>query len=115
MFEIVIVRISQDAFSPHPGPILEPDPELVALISESEIKRDPIDKIDPSYQELPGPIPEPSELFDTTVEFQIVVSSMREIPPYEEHDGPTPQSDPDALAPISESEIKRDPIDNIDP
>jgi hypothetical protein len=57
-------------------PMPQPDPEQVASISESEIKTDPIDAIDPSNHEFPMPTPQPSEPLDTIVEDQIETFSI---------------------------------------
>jgi hypothetical protein len=78
--KIVRLSTSEDPDLQYPAPIAGLYPEAVATTRESEIKRHPIDNLALSSHEEPVPIPAPSELLDTTVEFQIVMQPILETP-----------------------------------
>jgi hypothetical protein len=92
----------------------EPHPALVASMCESEIKRDPIDDFDSASPVVLVPIPDPWPCRDTTVEFQTLMSSMREIARSYDGPVPTPELYIGSITSICESEIKRDPIHDFD-
>jgi hypothetical protein len=83
-------------------------------ISESEIKRDPIDELAPVFSDAPAPTPVPPFAGETTAEFRISMFSIPKIAPCKEYPVPTPEPQFVITASASESEIRRDPIDEFD-
>jgi hypothetical protein len=96
-------------------PIPAPASVLVAQICESEIPSDPIQEFDPAFHVRPVPIPEPDPAFATTVVFPMLIPSIRELPPPVQYPVPIQEHHTVLLASTCESEIKRDPIDELDP
>jgi hypothetical protein len=86
---------------------------LLASRCESEIETTPME-LDPELKPLAVPIPEPlDELFATTVEFQIVSSSIRELPAAVPA-APIPEPCSVLLASTYEPEIEVNPME-LDP
>jgi hypothetical protein len=113
--KIVIPNMSENPPElPEPVPIPQPDRELVASMSESEIRRDLISDQDSEPRAHPALIAEPPELFTTTAEFEIVRSLMAEIPLSSQIPVPIPESGPELLTSIYERESNIDPIEDLD-
>jgi hypothetical protein len=88
---------------------------LFDLICEPEIRRDPIDEFDPAVIDHPDPIPAPCPAWATILESQMFRSSIREVPPSAEYPVPIPQPRSVLFTSICESEVERDPIDELGP
>jgi hypothetical protein len=88
---------------------------LAALIREFAIKRDPIDEFAPSRSAHAVPTPDPGPPRATTVELEMDMSSIREVPPSPAYPAPIPAHQSVLLASIHEFAIKRDPTDDLDP
>jgi hypothetical protein len=82
-FQTVTLSIIEAApHSKKPVPIPAPDCETIPSRQELEINRTPIDDLEPESEPPPVPITEPlSERAPITVEFQIVIASIVEVPP----------------------------------
>jgi hypothetical protein len=83
-FQIVRMFMLEIPFSSqYPVPMPESCPKLLASIYEPESNTDPSDDVDFDSipHACPAPIPQPPELFTSTVELQIVMESIRDSPP----------------------------------